>query len=220
MRNACTTGPRKSPYKPGRASANAICPSSFGYVFSRKAPIAFRSAIACEVVTPGFRCPMTMKIQWVPRLFKSVLPSSCSSLTSGTNTSGLKNINVPWNPGGATPTIVRMLVQSNDAADDRRIVLKMRMPVAVTQHDVGHAVGAMLVGGMEKPAQVRLNPQCVEIVPGDRLGPGARRIVAGVEADLREAERGEIVEGAVAIAEVDVIGIDCEPALSGPRSIW
>ena len=109
-----------------------------------------------------------------------------------------------------------MLVQSNDAADDRRIVLKMRMPVAVTQHDVGHAVGAMLVGGMEKPAHVRLNPQCVEIIPGDRLGPGARRIVAGVEADLREAECGEIIEGAVAIAEVDVIGIGLRARFVGP----
>jgi hypothetical protein len=70
-------------------------------------------------------------------------------------------------------------------------------------------VGLTIVGAVagSKSAQVRLNPQRVEIVPGDRLGPGARRIIAAVQADLREAERGKIVERAVAIAEVDVIRI-------------
>jgi hypothetical protein len=40
-----------------------------------------------------------------------------------------------------------MLVQLDDAADDAAIILKTSVPVGVTEHDVGSAVGAMLVQG-------------------------------------------------------------------------
>src|SRR5947209_5865167 len=40
----------------------------------------------------------------------------------------------------------RMLVEADHAADHPGVVVKMRMPVSVREHDIGSAVRAMLVG--------------------------------------------------------------------------
>ena len=67
----------------------------------------FRSATACGGVTPAFRCPMVIKTQRLPRVFRRFSPSTCSWFTIGTKKSGWKNTKVPWNSGGVTPTIVK-----------------------------------------------------------------------------------------------------------------
>jgi len=50
-----------------------------------------------------------------------------------------------------------MLVQLDDAADDAAIILKTSVPVGVAEHDVGSAVWAMLVRGMNEAAEIGLN---------------------------------------------------------------
>ena len=66
----------------------------------------FRSATACGKVIPAFTCPNVIKTQRLPREFRSFCAFSWPALTMGTKKSGLKNTKVPWNPGGATPTMV------------------------------------------------------------------------------------------------------------------
>src|SRR5207237_717448 len=82
-----------------------------------------------------------------------------------------------------------------------------RVPVRMTEHEVWGAVGTMLVYGVEEPAKIRLDAQRVEVIAAHRLGPGAGWIVARVEPHLCERVRREIVEAAVAIAQVDIVGI-------------
>src|SRR5580693_3933584 len=60
---------------------------------------------------------------------------------------------------------VGILVHLNDAADDAAIVLKMRMPIRIAEHDVGRAVWAVLIGSVEETTEERLQAQDVEIVP-------------------------------------------------------
>src|SRR5690349_19589781 len=95
----------------------------------------------------------------------------------------------------------RMLVHPDSAAHDATVILKMRVPVIVTEHDVRRAVGAVLILGMEETAQVRLNAQHVEIVPGHCIDPGARWIVAAIQSDLIDVKGRQTVEAPVAIAQ-------------------
>src|ERR1700741_1024001 len=50
-----------------------------------------------------------------------------------------------------------MIVQMNDSANDATFIGKMVVPIRVAQHDVGCAVGTMLVRGTEETAEIRLN---------------------------------------------------------------
>src|SRR5579871_5180257 len=61
----------------------------------------------------------------------------------------------------------RMLVDLNDAAHDRAVVLKTGVPAGVADHKVGRAVGTALIGGVEKTAQEGLNAERVEVVASD-----------------------------------------------------
>ena len=49
-----------------------------------------------------------------------------------------------------------MLVDLNNAAYHAAIILKMRVPIVVSENDVGSAVRAMLIGGVEETAKRRL----------------------------------------------------------------
>ena len=51
-----------------------------------------------------------------------------------------------------------MLVQLNHTAHHAAIVLKMAVPICVAEHDIRSAVRAMLIGGVEETAKIRLNP--------------------------------------------------------------
>jgi len=50
-----------------------------------------------------------------------------------------------------------MLVHLNHATDHGAIILKMAVPKGVGEHDIGSAVGAMLIGCVEEAAEIRLN---------------------------------------------------------------
>ena len=52
----------------------------------------------------------------------------------------------------------RMFVHLNDAAHHATIIVKMAVPIRVAEHDIRSAVGAMLIGGVEETAEIRLNP--------------------------------------------------------------
>src|SRR5260221_171767 len=62
---------------------------------------------------------------------------------------------------------VGMLVHLSNAADDAAVILKMSMPIVVAKNDVRSAVGAMLIGGMEETAEVRVNAQHIEVASAD-----------------------------------------------------
>ena len=50
----------------------------------------------------------------------------------------------------------RMLIHLNNAAHHARIIVKMGVPIRVGEHDVWSAVRAMLIGGVEQTAKIRL----------------------------------------------------------------
>jgi hypothetical protein len=52
----------------------------------------------------------------------------------------------------------RMLVKLSDTAHRATIIVKMAVPICVTEHDIRSAVRAMLIGGVEETAEIRLNP--------------------------------------------------------------
>ena len=59
-----------------------------------------------------------------------------------------------------------MVIHPDNPAHYASIVLKMSVPVSVSEHEIGRAVGAVLIGAMEEPAKIGLNPEHVEVVPG------------------------------------------------------
>ena len=69
-------------------------------------------------------------------------------------------------------------VQLNDPAHHARIALKMALPIGIAEHDVGSAVGTVLIGAMEEAAQIRLNSQHVEVVSAGLTEPGRCRSFA------------------------------------------
>jgi len=83
----------------------------------------------------------------------------------GTKKLGETNTTVPRNSGGATARMVkRMLVQLNRTAHYATIIVKVAVPICVTEDDIRSAVRTMIIGEVEETAEVRLNPQCVKVV--------------------------------------------------------
>src|SRR5260370_29113844 len=62
---------------------------------------------------------------------------------------------------------VGMLVYLSNAADDAAVILKMSVPIIVAENEVRAAVGAILIGGMEETAEVRLKAQHIEVDSAD-----------------------------------------------------
>src|SRR6267154_2280067 len=101
----------------------------------------------------------------------------------------------------------RMLVELENTPHHAEVTLKMALPISVGEHNIGSAVRAMLVGSMDDPAKVRLNAQCVEVVPAHFKDPGARWILPGVQRHLTDAISCHSIKTAVAIAQIEIIGI-------------
>src|ERR1700690_539941 len=99
-----------------------------------------------------------------------------------------------------------MIVEPDNTAHRARVVLKMGMPIGVCEHDIRRAVGAVLIGGMEETAKIRLNPEHVKVVSGYRKARGGRGRLAGVQTYEGEVEGRQSVEAAVAIAQVEIVG--------------
>ena len=100
-----------------------------------------------------------------------------------------------------------MLVHLNSTAKHAAIILKMGVPIPVAEHDKRSAVGAMLIGGVEETAKIRLNAQCVEVVPAGFIEPRAGWMIPRIQTCLFGVNRCQIIKAAVAIAQVEIIGI-------------
>src|SRR5580692_10955820 len=74
-----------------------------------------------------------------------------------------------------------LLVESNNAPHDGAIILKMAVPICVGEHDIGRAVGAMLIGSVEEAAKIRLNAQYVEVVSAGFVLPHFGWIFARIQ---------------------------------------
>src|SRR2546421_9552106 len=106
-----------------------------------------------------------------------------------------------------------MLVQLNNTAHHATIILKMAMPIRVREYDIRSAVRAMLIGAVEEMANIRLNLQCVEVVPAHYIDPGARWIFASVQPCQSDVISCQTVEAAVAIAQIEIVWIRLSPGL-------
>ena len=99
------------------------------------------------------------------------------------------------------------LLSLNNAAHHAAIILKMGVPIRVGEHDIRSAVRAMLIGGVEETAEIRLNAQYVEVVPAHFIEPGAGGIFAGVEPGSVMLISCQTIKAAVAIAQIEIIRI-------------
>ena len=93
-----------------------------------------------------------------------------------------------------------MLVELNCTSHYAAIILKTGVPIPIAEHDIWSTVGAMLIGGVEDAAKLRLNAQYVEVVAAHFIEPGARWIFARVQSCLTAVTRCQAIEGMVAIA--------------------
>jgi hypothetical protein len=64
----------------------------------------------------------------------------------------------------------------------------------------------MLVGFVEEASQKGLQSKCVEVIPAGFLDPDFCWIAACFEADFIGGIGGQAVEGAVAVAQIQVAG--------------
>ena len=101
----------------------------------------------------------------------------------------------------------RMLVHLNNTAHHSPIILEMSVPKRVGEHDIRSAVRAMLIGGVEEMAKIRLKAQCVEVVPASFLDPGPRWTLARIQPGLSDVISHEIVKAVVAVAQIEIVGI-------------
>ncbi len=73
----------------------------------------------------------------------------------------------------------------------------------------------MLIGAVEEAAKKRLNAQCVEVVPRHFIAPGLGWILARIQPYRREDVRCQTIEAAVAIAQIEIVGIRSTLVLIG-----
>src|SRR6202034_3985054 len=114
-------------------------------------------------------------------------------------------------------------VEANNAAHHGAIVLKMGVPIGVGEHDIRRAVGAMLIGSVEETAKIRLNAQYVEVVSAGFVFPDIGWISARIQPRLRDSKNSHIVEAAIALAQIAIIGIgvgrDVAPMLDYEKAL-
>src|SRR5579884_1060730 len=101
----------------------------------------------------------------------------------------------------------RVFVHANDAANHTAIVLIVRVPVRVREHDVRYAVPATFVGAMEEAPEIRLNSQHVEIIAGHLRRPRADGVFSRLESYQRYRETRQTIETSVALAQIEIVGI-------------
>src|ERR1700677_1027571 len=107
-----------------------------------------------------------------------------------------------------------MLVEPNNAAHHGAIVVKMAMPICVGEYDIGRAVWAVLIGSVEETANIRLNAQYVKVVSAGFVLPDIGWIIARIQARLTDSKNSHIVEAAIALAKIEIIGIGVGPAVA------
>src|SRR5271168_4625956 len=105
-----------------------------------------------------------------------------------------------------------MSVELNNAAYHGAIVLKIVVPICVGEHDIGRAVWAALIGSVEETANKRLNAQYVEVVSAGFVLPDIGWIFARIQPRLTDSKNSHIVEAAISLAKIEIIGIGVGPA--------
>src|SRR5581483_9817506 len=100
-----------------------------------------------------------------------------------------------------------MLIQADRATDNRRIIVKLRVPELVIEHDVRSAVWTMLIGRVEESPEMRIRTHSVEKVTADDVDPGGGDIVSSIESDFIDAEGSQILKAAVTVAQVKIVRI-------------
>src|ERR1035438_8007172 len=108
---------------------------------------------------------------------------------------------------GYTDDGERMLVELKNTAHHAPIILKMGVPVRVCEHNIRSAVRAMLIGGVEETANIRLHAQYVEIVSTGLIDPDAGWIFPRVEPRRRDVKICQTFKAAVAITQVKMVRI-------------
>src|SRR5215467_12728816 len=83
----------------------------------------------------------------------------------------------------------------------------MTVPICVGEHYIRGAVWALLIGSVEETANIRLSSQYVEVVSAGFVFPDIRWIFARVQPCLRDGPSSYIVEAAIALAKIEIIGI-------------
>src|ERR1700674_1241982 len=99
----------------------------------------------------------------------------------------------------------RMLVQLNRTAHYATIIVKMAVPICVTEHDIRSAVRTMIIGKVEEAAEVRLNPQCVKVVAARLHAPDKGLPLARIHRYLSNVISCQTVKAVVAIAQIEIV---------------
>ena len=113
----------------------------------------------------------------------------------------------------------RMLIHLNNTADYTTIILKMAVPIRMTEHNVRSAVRTVLIRGVENAAKIRLNAEYVEVVPADFKDPGLGQVVARVQSYRGGIKCSQVFEAAVAIAQIEIVRIGLPSPLAALDSV-
>ena len=100
-----------------------------------------------------------------------------------------------------------VLIDTDCLADDSRVSLKMRAPVAVADDSDGISAGLVAVfSGQEDAAQLRLCSQHSEEISRDQFAPNALGMILRTNAESGGAAHGNVNELQI-VTEIDVVGI-------------
>src|SRR5882762_9250254 len=97
-----------------------------------------------------------------------------------------------------------MFVHLDNTPQDPTIIIKVGVPIRVTEHHVRGAIRAVFIGGVEEAAEIRLNPKRLEIVSARLQTPSRRWILIGVEGHLSDAVGYKVLEAIVTVAQVQI----------------
>ncbi len=116
-----------------------------------------------------------------------------------------------------------MFVELNFAAHHSAISLKMHLPVRICQDQIRRTIRAVLIGAVKEAAEIWLNSEHVEIVPGGRIATAERRIISGIQPGEGELECRQRFETTVAVTQVEIVRIRLEsgihPVLRSPEAL-
>ena len=106
-------------------------------------------------MTPAFTCPSTsLTNPTISAPFQEIRSIVLLLVDDGHKKISREDQHSPAKPGrGYTDDSIRMAVETENAAHDATIVLKMGVPIRMGKHDIR----SMLIGGVNEAAKVGLN---------------------------------------------------------------
>src|SRR6476661_2125478 len=100
-----------------------------------------------------------------------------------------------------------MFIELDGASNNTAVILEACVPIGVAEHEIGRAVGATFVGRVKKSPEKWLQLEHIEIVACRRITICLEGFLARVQSDEREIKGGQILEAAIAVAQIDVVRI-------------